>query len=63
MLEFFWLWDYICYNIIDLDRTWGLQEAEAPRISGQLADEVGNVVSPAQTSVLFPADNPGFYYC
>jgi len=63
MLELFWVWDYICCSITDLDRTRGLQEPEAVRISGQLADEVGKVVSPTQTSALCPGDNPGFYFC
>ena len=61
MVEFLWMWDYICYSITDLDRAWRLQEAEAPRISRHLADEVGKVVSPAQNFALFPADNRGFY--
>ena len=60
MVEFFWVWDFICYTITDLDRSWGLQEAEAPRIPSQLFDDVGIIVSPAQTSILFPENNPGF---
>jgi len=34
MPEILWVWDYICYSITALDRSWGLQE-----FSKQLADE------------------------
>ena len=57
------MWDYICYPIADLVRTKGLQEAEAARMSRQLIDEVGKVVSPTQTSVLLPGQYFSFYFC
>jgi len=38
-------------------------EPEGYRISRHVAAEVGKVVSSAQTSALFPGDNPGFYFC
>jgi hypothetical protein len=46
-----------------LNRPLGLQEIEAPRISGQLAHEGGKVVSPAQWSPSPPGKIPGTHLC
>jgi len=54
MLEFFWVCDYVCYPITDLDRTRGLRVAEAPIFPRQLVDEFVKVVSPTHTFALFP---------
>jgi hypothetical protein len=44
-------WSYPCTN---LNRPWGFREVEAPRISWQLADEGGKVVSPTHWLSLLP---------
>jgi hypothetical protein len=46
-----------------MDRPVGLQEVEAPRISGQLAHEGGKVANPTLQLPLPPGDIPGTHFC
>ena len=63
MLEFLWLWDYFCYPISRLDKTWGLQETESPRFSTQLAHEDGKVVSLTHSCLYPHRDTPDTHLC
>jgi hypothetical protein len=51
------------YPITGLDRSLGLQEVEAHRISRQLAHEGGKAVSRTYWPRLPPADTPGTHFC
>ena len=51
------------YPITGLNMPLGLQEVEAPRISGQLAHEGRKVVSPTHRLPLSPGGVPGIHFC
>jgi hypothetical protein len=50
-------------TMISLDRSLGLEEVEAPRISRQSANEGGKVFSPKHRPSLPPGDTPGTHLC
>jgi len=60
--RFFWL-RTASYPIIGLDRTSGLQEVEAPRISRQSTHKGGKVISPTHRPSLPAGDTPGSHFC
>jgi len=51
------------YSIIGLDRSLGLQEVEAPKLSPPSALEGGKVISPTHRPHLPPGDAPGTHFC
>ena len=63
MVEFLWMWDYVCSPGTGLDRIWGLQEFEYPRFSTQLAHEDDKVVSPTHSRRYPQGDIPGTHLC
>jgi len=53
----------ISFPFIGLDKPLGLQEVEAPRISGHSAHEGGKVVSLTHRPHLPPGDTHGTHFC